>query len=191
MRCLRSSVIAVLLIAGIALGRGPSEKAIAMRRAAKAEAIRKDSVHREIEAGRRAQEERALGIGRTLTRASVRRLPDSLINLLVNHSPSFSDEPWVVWVLNEERRRAGLPPLRKSRVGPCVLADGSAAPGYERLEMNLWEGQQLYRTTTCDYVADVIGIDADGDVVLRTVADGDVVTLPRQLVQARFVARAR
>jgi hypothetical protein len=33
----------------------------------------------------------------------------------------------------------------------------------------------LYRTSTCDYVA-VIGIDNDGDVVLRTVADGAVIT---------------
>ena len=73
---------------------------------------------------------------------------------------------------------------------PCVLADGSAAPGYSRLVANIWEGQRLYRTTTCDYVADVVTVDEDGDVVLRTV-DGDVVTLPRRLVQARFVTDAR
>ena len=57
--------------------------------------------------------------------------------------------------------------------------------------MNIWEGQRLYRTTSCDYVADVIGVDEDGDVILRTRADGDVVTLPRKLVQARFVTDAR
>jgi hypothetical protein len=44
---------------------------------------------------------------------------------------------------------------------------------------------------TYEYVGDVIEIDEDGDVMLRTVADGDMVTFPRRFVQANFVAAKR
>jgi hypothetical protein len=108
---------------------------------------------------------------------------------------------------NAERQRAAMAQalredsLRRSVSKPtqrrlperrqCVLANGRAAPGYALLLANIWPGQRLYRTTSCDYVADVIDVDDNGDVVLRTAADGDVLTLPRRLVQARFVTDRR
>lgn len=52
-------------------------------------------------------------------------------------------------------------------------------------------GQRLYRATSCEYVADVLTIDEDGDVTIRTVTDGDVVTFKRQDVQAWFVTDTR
>jgi hypothetical protein len=70
--------------------------------------------------------------------------------------------------------------------GPCRLRDGTAAPGYELLWLNLWEDSRLYRGTPCRHVADVVAIQGD-DVTIRTAADGDLVTFPRAFVQSKFV----
>jgi hypothetical protein len=146
-----------------------------------------------------AQQARANALIPTLSPKSVRQLPDSDLEVLWNLGPGISPRAetlprgaWWSWVDRESRRRQPAP-VKSSRQlsSRCLLADGRAAPGYALLVANIWEGQRLYRTTTCDYVAKVLGVDKDGDVVLRTVADGDVVTLPRKLVQAQFVTDAR
>lgn len=70
------------------------------------------------------------------------QLPDSTFTRLQNYGTLHRDR-----INLEAARRAARARQQTTGRRRCMLADGSAAPGFQLLYMNLWEGQKLGRAS--------------------------------------------